>query len=252
MLTVKGKVDVRCTIESAWDLFSRFEDIAALIPTVEDVEVDGEHIHAVVCTKLGALPITSRVTLKVVEAKQYESLKAEGLSYLGETIKEQIKKDVAGVAKDAAGRLFLHLVLRASETAGVIAVLYTADVEAKGRLKRIYKAILKTKVPAMMEEFANNLRDELERAEVPDESSADEPARPVDEARSLQMTPEPSVSVEEESGAREPRAEPEHEETVQPAHEEPRQAAIVPARVGLWARLVAWLRRTVGLLWRSS
>ena len=230
MLTVEGKVDVRCTLEDAWDLFTRFSDIARLIPTVEDVEVDGEHVHARVSTKLGALPISSRVTLRVVETDHLTCLKAEGFSYLGETIKEQIKKDIEGVAKDSAGRLFLRLDLRRTDEEGIIEVVYKADVEAKGRLKRIYKAILKTKVPDMMEQFAQNLREELERAP--------EPVAELAEAL-------PVVAPEE----RAPVAVIEEEE---PPIEKPMPAALAPRPSDGWSRLIAWLRRVFRPLWGSS
>lgn len=227
MLSVAGEVNVRCTIEDAWDLFSRFHDVAQLIPTVENVEVDGQLVHAIVSTKLGALPITSRVTLRVVETKRFEYIKAEGLSYLGETIKEQIKKNVEGVAKDSVGKLLLHLDLRRTDEDGVISIVYTADIEAKGRLKRIYKAILKTKVPAMMEEFAQNLRRELERE-----------ADPIAEV--TEPLPEPAALALREPPVPEP-------------HEvEPPRAALAPRTVGLWARFVAWLRRVLRPLRGSS
>ncbi len=218
MLSVEGKVNIRCSLERAWDLFTRFHDVAGLIPTVEDVEVDGEHVHARVSTKLGALPITSRVTLTVTETKPYECLKAEGLSYLGETIKEQIKKNVEGVAKDSAGKLYLHLDLRPTDEEGLIEIAYTADVEAKGRLKRIYKAILKTKVPGMMEEFAENLRTELEG-------------------------PAPAVVA---APVEEPEAAPVEDAPAGTA------AALAPRPVGLWARIIAWWRRILRPLWGSS
>src|SRR5690606_2721111 len=153
---------VRCTKEAAWDLFCRFGDIAALIPSVEEVQVDGDRVHARVATKLGALPVSSRVTLEVVERKPFACLKARGVSYLGETIETQIPKTVEGVSSDSAGQLFLHLDLRPGESDETVSVIYTAEVQANGRLRRIYRAVLKTKVPSMMEEFAANIRGALE------------------------------------------------------------------------------------------
>ncbi len=165
MLSVNGSVEVRCTLEEAWDLFSRFGDVARLIPTMREVQVDGDQVHATVATTLGALPITSRVALEVTGRKELEYLEAEGVSYLGETIHEQVKK-IRDVAKDSAGRFSMRLDLKPSATEGCIVISYHAEVEAKGRLKRIYNAILKTKVPGMMEEFATNLREALEQPAV--------------------------------------------------------------------------------------
>lgn len=207
-LIVEGKVDVRCTKEAAWDLFCRFGDVAALIPSVEGVEVDGDRVHARVATKLGALPVSSRVMLEVVERKPFACLKARGVSYLGETIEQQVRKGIEGVAADSTGQLSLHLDLRAGDEDGITCVIYTAEVEAKGRLKRIYQAILKTKVPGMMDEFAANIRGALEvevvRAVAPIESEA--------------LAIEPPIVVEALT-----------------------QAPIV--RPSLWSRFVAWLRR---------
>ncbi|MBW2458665.1 MAG: hypothetical protein JRI68_29475, partial [Deltaproteobacteria bacterium] len=157
MLSVNGSVEVRCTLEEAWDLFCRFGDVAKLIPTMREIEIDGDQVHATVATTLGALPITSRVALEVTERKEREYLTAEGVSYLGETIHEQVDK-IRDVAKDSAGRFNMRLELKPTEREGTIEISYFAEVEAKGRLKRIYKAILKSKVPDMMEQFAVNLR----------------------------------------------------------------------------------------------
>lgn len=164
MLSIDGSVDVRCTLEEAWALFVRFEQVAALIPTVEQVDVDGDRVHALVATRLGVLPITSRITLEVVERKPLCCIKAVGVSYLGETIREQISphREIDGIDVGSVGRMTLHLDLRKSDKAGHISIVYVAQVEAEGRLKKIYQAILKTKAPGMMAEFADNLRRNLE------------------------------------------------------------------------------------------
>jgi len=143
-------------------LFCRFDDLAALIPSVDRVEVDGDDVHAHVAVKLGRLSVNSRVKLTVVERTKYACLKAEGVSYLGETIRTQIKPDKAGIDAGSVGRLKLHLDLRKGENPRQVMVIYTAEVEAEGRLKRVYQSILKTKAPAMMEEFATNIRTALE------------------------------------------------------------------------------------------
>ena len=187
-LTVDGDVEVRCTLAAAWDLFTRFGDVAELIPTVEEVEVDGDTVYARVETKLGILPISSRVTLQVTDRKPNCCLKAEGVSYLGETIRDQVSpnKEIQGIDKDSTGRLSLHLDLRPAEAQGAITISYSAEVEAYGRLKRIYRSILKTKVPGMMKEFAENLRTELEAGdEVGSETENAAPAAGEAEAAAL-------------------------------------------------------------------
>ena len=164
MLELEGRVDVNCTREHAWDLFCRFGDVAALIPTVKDVEIDGDRVEARVETKLGVLPVSSRISIEVTGRVPNERLEAEGLSYLGETIKQQIArgKDTRGIDAGSVGRLRMRLDLKPGESAESIVVCYHAEVEAEGRLKKIYQSILKTKAPAMMEDFAKNIRATLE------------------------------------------------------------------------------------------
>ncbi len=169
MLSLEGNVDVRCTLEQAWELFCRFGDVAALIPTVTEVEIDGDRVYARVATKLGILSVSSRVNLEVVEREPLKFIRAEGVSYLGETIRDQIspKKAIRGIEKDSVGTMSMRLDLSPKDGEdGLIAVSYQADVEAQGRLRKIYKTILKTKAPKMMEDFAKNLRECLERDEV--------------------------------------------------------------------------------------
>lgn len=163
MPRIQGSVEVRCSPEHAWDLFTRFDDLARLIPSVEGVEVQGDRVLARVAVKLGALPISSRVVLEVTERKPMACLKAIGISYLGETVVEQLaKKPLREIDAESSGRLDLHLDLRPGEREGSVAVIYEASVEAEGRLRRIYDSILKTKAPAMMQEFAENVRKALE------------------------------------------------------------------------------------------
>ncbi len=164
MLSIDGKVDVRCSRERAWALFNRFGEVAALIPTVEEVEVRGDKVFARMATTLGVLPVSSRLTLEVIERKPFACLKAVGISYLGETIREQINPSAQGVAADSVGQLKLHLDLRPGGEAGVLTIWYWAEVEAQGRLKRIYQSILKSKAPALMEQFARNVKGALEGA----------------------------------------------------------------------------------------
>ena len=163
MPRIDGRVEVRCTPERAWELFTRFDDVARLIPSVEEVEIQGDRVLARVVVKLGALPISSRIVLEVTEQTPMACLKAVGVSYLGETVVEQLaKKELREIHADSVGRLDLHLDIRPGASEGMTAVIYEASVEADGRLRRIYDSILKTKAPGMMREFAENLRTTLE------------------------------------------------------------------------------------------
>ncbi len=166
MLSIDGSVGIRCSLETAWDLFSRFETLAGLIPSVDRVEVEGDDVHAHVSVRLGRLSVSSRVKLTVVERKPLACIRAEGVSYLGETIRTQIKPDKAGIDAGSVGRLSLHLDLRPADEPEHVMVVYASEVQAEGRLKRVYQSILKTKAPTMMAEFAENIREALEAAEL--------------------------------------------------------------------------------------
>ncbi|MBI2565548.1 MAG: hypothetical protein HYV63_00765 [Candidatus Schekmanbacteria bacterium] len=165
MLAIENSFVVRATLDRAWDLFTRFEDLAMLIPTVQELkaEPDGESFHGRVGVTLGKLPVTSRLSLRIIETKPYACLKAEGVSYLGETVQDQLKKGTAGaIDRSSMGRFRLHLDLRPGETCEEVLIKYEAEVEADGRLRRIYQSIIKNKAPAMMEQFAENIRRNLE------------------------------------------------------------------------------------------
>ncbi len=226
MLSVEGKVDVRCRIEDAWDLFCRFGDVAALIPTVEQVEFEGEQVHARVEIKLGALPISSRIILEVLEQEPY-LLRARGVSYLGETLTEQMKKNIDGIGAGSVGLLNLRLELAPGDKEGDVTISYRGEVDAKGRLKRIYKAILKTKVPTMMEEFAENIREALES--LPETEAA------------------PSSQVVESQPTRQPRVQPAAPQP-QAARSAESQRRGIPDPMELLERLFSWLRELFTLL----
>jgi len=194
MPRIEGRVDVLCTPERAWDLLTRFDDLARLIPSVEGVEVQGDRVLARVAVKLGVLPITSRVVLEVTERRPMACLKAIGISYLGETVVEQLaKKPLHEITSDSAGRLELHLDLRPGEREGSVAVIYEASVEAEGRLRRIYDSILKTKAPGMMREFAENIRTALETESAPALAALPPLAEmPPVEPESVELAPPPT------------------------------------------------------------
>jgi len=223
MISIDGRVEVRCEVGEAWELFNEFGRVAALIPTVEDVRVEGDQILARVETRLGALPVSSRVVLEVIERETLVSIEAHGVSYLGETLTEQVRKDIKGVSAGSVGKMNLRLVLESGLEPGLTTILYFAEVEAEGRLKRIYRTILKTKVPGMMEQFAENLRGELEGG------SSTELADAAAEPASRTQTPSAA------DAARGP--EPREEAARAPASIELRRGG------GLLSRAIAWIRQ---------
>lgn len=167
MLAINGQIDVRCTIDEAWDLFCRFGDVAKMIPSVEKCEVDGDRVFGRVAIKLGILQVSSRVAIEVTERVERACLKAEGVSYLGETLHDQVsEKGVRGIDRGSSGRLRLQLDLEPTDDPDQIRLVYHGEVIAEGRLKRIYQSIIKNKAPAMIDEFADNVRARLEGGEL--------------------------------------------------------------------------------------
>lgn len=161
MLAANGEVLVACALEEAWALFNRFEEVAGLIPTVKSIEFVGDEIWATVGVKLGVLSITSRLMLQVVKMEPWR-ISAEGWSFLGETLHDQVnRRGPEGIERDAKGKITIHLELERHADGGVC-VKYAAEVEAFGRLRRIYQSILESKAPTIMEEFAQRLRGALE------------------------------------------------------------------------------------------
>jgi carbon monoxide dehydrogenase subunit G len=157
MLATSGEVLVACGLDEAWALFNRFDEVATLIPTLKSIEFRGDEIWATMGVQLGVISVTSKVMLQVVHISPWR-ITAEGWSFLGETIHTQINRNgPEGIEKDAKGKITIHLELEAVNGVGVL-VKYAAEVDAYGRLKRIYQSILKSKAPAMMEQFAEKLR----------------------------------------------------------------------------------------------
>ena len=157
MLATSGEVLVACGLDEAWALFNRFDEVATLIPTLKSIEFRGDEIWATMGVQLGVISVTSKVMLQVVHISPWR-ITAEGWSFLGETIHTQINRNgPEGIEKDAKGKITIHLELEPVTGVGVL-VKYAAEVDAYGRLKRIYQSILKSKAPAMMEQFAEKLR----------------------------------------------------------------------------------------------
>jgi carbon monoxide dehydrogenase subunit G len=161
MLATKGEVLVACSLDHAWALFNRFDEVASLIPTVKRLERHEDALWATVGVQLGVLSVTSRLMLKVVHIEPWR-ICAEGWSFLGETLHDQVNRaGPEGIERDAKGKLSIELELEHAPD-GTVRVRYSAQVEAFGRLRRIYQSILDNKAPAMMQDFAERLRGALE------------------------------------------------------------------------------------------
>ncbi|MBI3070523.1 MAG: hypothetical protein HYY84_00200 [Deltaproteobacteria bacterium] len=153
MITIEDEFDVACAPDEAWRLIENVNRFAMCIPTlIEHRIVDDTHIEGRVGVKLGLVPVSSRISIDIVERRAPQCIKALGVSYLGEAVSKPGKSGGDGMSRDSVGTLDIHIDLRDGEGGGT-RVKYVAGVEAEGRLRRIYEMLIKTKVPEFQKEF---------------------------------------------------------------------------------------------------
>lgn len=159
MIEVKDSFTVNRPLQDVWSFLQQFDVFASCIPTLKRFTlIDENTAEGVVGVTLGHIPVESKVLLKVTERKPPCCVKAEGVSYLGETIVHQLPHgQETTFTSDSVGKIYFHLDLREGEN-GETAIHYTAGVEAHGRLKKIYEAIMRTKASALQKEFAQKLQ----------------------------------------------------------------------------------------------
>lgn len=162
MLSLTAEFEVEKSIQDVWNFFMDFDNFARYIPTLKEYKVTdpvGLKGEGKVGIKLGAIPVESRLVMQVTEKRDFECIKAEGYSFLGETLVEQIRsgKAMEGVDKGSVGKLMLHVDLRPGEN-GKTKVIYQASVEAEGRLRKIYDAIMKLKSKSLQKEFEESIK----------------------------------------------------------------------------------------------
>lgn len=162
MLSLTAEFEVEKSIQDVWNFFMDFDNFAKYIPTLKEYKVTDPVAlkgEGKVGIKLGAIPVESRLVMQVTEKRDYECIKAEGFSFLGETLVEQIRsgKAMDGVDKGSVGKIMLHVDLRPGEN-GKTKVIYQASVEAEGRLRKIYDAIMKLKSKSLQKEFEESIK----------------------------------------------------------------------------------------------
>ncbi len=162
MLSLTAEFEVEKSIQDVWNFFMDFDNFAKYIPTLKEYKVTDPVAlkgEGKVGIKLGAIPVESRLVMQVTEKRDFECIKAEGFSFLGETLVEQIRsgKAMDGVDKGSVGKLMLHVDLRPGEN-GKTKVIYQASVEAEGRLRKIYDAIMKLKSKSLQKEFEESIK----------------------------------------------------------------------------------------------
>jgi carbon monoxide dehydrogenase subunit G len=167
VIKIEDEFDVPCAPCDAWRLIEDINRFATCIPTlIEHRIIDDTHIEGRVGVRLGLVPVSSRISIDIVERRAPTCIKALGVSYLGEAVAKPGAKSGGGQAlsRDSVGTLDIHIDLRDGEAGGT-RVKYVAGVEAEGRLRRIYEMLIKTKVPEFQREFREKLAAALGRRE---------------------------------------------------------------------------------------
>lgn len=169
MIRVADRFLVARPVEEVFALFDRLDAIARCLPTLKSfrVEKDGA-IDGLVGVTLGAIPVESRVRVEIVRREPPRCIVARGLSFMGETM-EVVRggRPLEGVGRDSSGRLHIHFDFR-PRPGGWALVSYELGVEADGRLRKIYEAIVRSRLPSFQREFREKIAGALGPAAVVD------------------------------------------------------------------------------------
>ncbi|MBI2897830.1 MAG: hypothetical protein HYY06_30000 [Deltaproteobacteria bacterium] len=158
MIEIRHEFEVDGARTRVWELVGNIDAFARCVPTLIEHEVqDDDRAVGIVGVTLGAIPIRSRVDIEVTERRPPERLRGRAVSYLGDTIATQIRKGQPGaVAADAVGRI--DIVLDLEEAGERTRLRFQCDVEAEGKLEKIYQSILRLKADALKAELERNVR----------------------------------------------------------------------------------------------
>lgn len=159
MIHFEDKVEFDISIESMWKIVNDKEVMAKCIPTLKTYRiVDDDHVEGIVRVQLGLIPVESRVTLEVVERAAPYRVVGKGVSFIGESLASQVKGELkpGGVNKDSVGVFTVSVNLERNGFRKTQAVV-TIDVEAEGKLKRIYDSIMAKKLPSLRAEFLERI-----------------------------------------------------------------------------------------------
>lgn len=165
MIHIEHEFEVAEPVERVWALVSDFDAFARCVPTLVEYRMVGpDRATGVVGVTLGAIPIRSRVDVEVTERRHMACIKGCAVSYLGETVAEQLRAGRPGqIASDEVGRIDIHLDLRPAESGGT-RLVFISDVEAQGKLARIYQSIMKLKAEGLKRDFERKVREALRAA----------------------------------------------------------------------------------------
>lgn len=163
VIKIVNNLVIGMPLDKMWAFFDNTDEFAKTVPTLKEYTLtsDTEFTGKVGIT-LGKIPIRSRLDFTITEKQAPGLIVGEGVSYLGASLvgMKKSKKETREVNKKSVGYLKIRLELSEFST-GKTLVKFSADVQAEGRLKKIYQSIIKTKVPALKQELVDNLKEAL-------------------------------------------------------------------------------------------
>ncbi len=152
-LTLHNRLLANVPVEQVWEFFNDVSTLASCVPTcVASTQIDEDNVELLMRLNVGIIPVENRARMTVLERQPPTRLRAHGISYSGEAFSERVRD----VAKSATAEVSIQLELIA-QGADDTCIVYTIDVEAVGRLRRIFEAVLKSKRQQLEGEFIENV-----------------------------------------------------------------------------------------------
>lgn len=159
MIRVQDQLTFDLPVETVWEFINDKETMAKCIPTLKSYKiVDDDHVEGIVKIQLGILPVESRVSLEVVQRDAPVRVIGKGISYLGESISSLVKEVRPGaVNKDSVGIFTVQVDLN-RDGPDKTTVVASIEVDAEGKLKRIYDSIMEKKLPTLRADFIEKVQ----------------------------------------------------------------------------------------------
>ncbi|MBI2372232.1 MAG: hypothetical protein HYV08_18720 [Deltaproteobacteria bacterium] len=153
-ITIQNRVVVGRPIEEVWKFFNRVAELGACVPSCQSVEVlDEDTVDVTLRLSVGLIPLEGRARVAIVERVPPTRLRASGVSYLGDSLRQ-----VTAALGPGETESTLTMTLDLEDRNGTeTQVGYAIEIEALGQLKRIYEAVIRGKRAKLEEEFLRNL-----------------------------------------------------------------------------------------------
>ncbi|MBI3090592.1 MAG: hypothetical protein HYY96_07985 [Candidatus Tectomicrobia bacterium] len=152
-LTLHNRLLADVPIAKVWTFFNDVSTLASCVPTCEGhQQIDEDNVELLMRLKIGLIPVENRAHMTVTERRPPARLRAHGVSYSGEAFAQRVRD----VDKGATAQVEIQLDL-SPQGEEQTCIVYTIDVEAVGRLRRIFEAVLKSKRNQLEGQFISNV-----------------------------------------------------------------------------------------------